>query len=527
MTISPAVSDEALSHRQVLRVLSGILVGMFLAALDQTIIVTPLPSIAAELSGVEHLSWVVAIYLLTSTISTPIYGKLSDLYGRRRLLQCAISIFLTGSVLCALSQTMSQLIAARALQGLGGGGLITLAHALLADHVSPRERGRYQGYLSGTWATASVGGPVLGGLFVDHLSWRWVFWINLPIGAVALLLCWHSLRHLPQRYQRRAIDYPGALLLAAGASSLLLVATWGGSQYAWVSAPILGLVATGIILLALFLIQELRAIEPILPPRLFRNDVFRVANSASGVTSMVVFGTTMLLPIFLQIVAGVTAAQSGLLMAPFTGTTVVGAFTTGSVMRSTGRYKRLPLIGLSLAVVSLGLLATMTFHTPHLVIAGYLTLLGYGIGMSLPVMLVSVQNAAEPRDMGSATSAVNFFRSLGGSFGAAVLWSVLIIALNHQLADGPGARLAENGYALLQGGPAAIAALPPEVRAIILPALSDAFHVVFATAAGLALTALLISTTLNERPLRTTAGPGAATAEAAELPLTPENAIGD
>jgi EmrB/QacA subfamily drug resistance transporter len=523
-TVPAPAASATLSHQQVLRVLSGILLGMFLAALDQTIIVTPLPSIAAELSGVEHLSWVVAIYLLTSTVSTPIYGKLSDLYGRRRLLQCAIIIFICGSVLCALTQNMSQLIAARAVQGLGGGGLITLAHALLADHVSPRERGRYQGYLSGTWATASVGGPVLGGLFVDHLSWRWVFWINLPIGALALLLCWRSLRHLPQRYERRSIDYPGALLLAAGAASLLLVATWGGSQYPWTSAPILGIAAAGVLLFALFLIQELRAIEPILPPRLFRNDVFRVANSASAVISMVVFGTTMLLPIFLQIVAGVSAAQSGLLMAPFTGTTVVGAFTTGWTMRTTGRYKRMPLIGLSLATLALGLLATMTSTTSHLAIAGYLTVLGYGIGMSLPVMLVSVQNAAEPRDMGSATSAVNFFRSLGGSFGAATLWSVLIIALNHELAGRTGAQLAENSYALLQGGPDAIARLAPDVRAAILPALSDAFHVVFAAAAGLTLVSLLICTALNERPLRTNAGP----APAASPPLpAPEKASAD
>lgn len=525
MTASSDVATSAtLSHRQVLRVLSGILLGMFLAALDQTIIVTPLPSIAAELSGVEHLSWVVAIYLLTSTVSTPIYGKLSDLYGRRRLLQWAICIFVLGSTLCALSRDMTQLIAARAVQGLGGGGLITLAHALLADHVSPRERGRYQGYLSGTWATASVGGPVLGGLFVDHLSWRWVFWINLPIGALALLLCWRSLRHLPQRYQQRAIDYPGAFLLAAGAAALLMVATWGGSQYPWISAPVLGLAAAGVLLLCLFLIQELRAIEPMLPPRLFRNDVFRSANGASVVISMVIFGTTMLLPIFLQIVAGVSPAQSGLLMAPFTGTTVVGAFTTGWTMRTTGRYKRMPMIGLSLAALALNLLATMTSTTPHLAIGGYLTILGYGIGLSLPVMLVSVQNAAEPRDMGAATSAVNFFRSLGGSFGAATLWSVLIIALNYQLASGAGAHLTENSYALLQGGPDAIARLAPDVRAIILPALSNAFHVVFATAAGLTLLSLLIAATLNERPLRTNAGP----APTAQPPLrTPENASAD
>jgi len=495
-------ADEALSHRAVLRILSGILLGMFLAALDQTIISTALPTMAAELLGVEHLSWVVAVYLLTSTASTPIYGKLSDLYGRRSLLQGAITIFIGGSILCAIAQSMPQLIIARAFQGLGGGGLITLAHAVLADHVSPRERGRYQGYLSGVWATASVGGPVLGGFFVDHLSWRWVFWINLPVGALAYLLCWRALRHLTRRSERRSIDYLGATLLTGGVASLLLVATWGGSQFSWLSPPIVALSLGGVALLALFLIQELRAIEPILPPRLFRNSVFRTANTVSFLVAMVLFGTTMLLPIFLQIVTGMSPGRSGLLMAPFMGATVVSSFITGRIMQATGRYKRLPILGLGLATTGLALLATMTATTPTAAIAGYLATIGMGFGFTFPVMLVSVQNAADPRDIGVASSAVNFFRSMGGSFGAAILWSVLIVALEHRLASG-GAVLGDDSLALLRGGPEGSARLTPGLKDTVLPALGHAFHVVFAAAAGLAGIALAVAATLQERPLRT------------------------
>ncbi|HTS90677.1 MAG TPA: MDR family MFS transporter [Stellaceae bacterium] len=495
-------AEAPISHRAVLRILSGVLLGMFLAALDQTVISTALPTMAADLSGVEHLSWVVAVYLLTSTASTPIYGKLSDLYGRRSLLQGAITIFVGGSMFCAIAQSMPQLILARAVQGLGGGGLITLAHAVIADHVSPRERGRYQGYLSGVWATASVGGPVLGGFFVDHLSWRWVFWINLPIGALAYLLCWRALRHLTRKSESRAIDFLGACLLTSAVASLLLVATWGGSQFPWLSLPIIALGGGGLALLALFLVQELRAIEPILPPRLFRNDVFRTANCTSFLVAMVLFGTTMLLPIFLQIVSGMSPGRSGMLMAPFMGATVVSSFITGRLMRSTGRYKRLPIIGLSLATLGLALLATMTVNTPVLAISSYLAIIGMGFGFTFPVMLVSVQNAADPRDIGVASSAVNFFRSMGGSFGAAILWSVLIVALGHRLASG-GAAVGDDSLALLRGGPEGLARLPQGLREAVLPALGYAFHVVFASAAGIAGVALAVAATLQERPLRT------------------------
>ncbi|HLJ20093.1 MAG TPA: MDR family MFS transporter [Stellaceae bacterium] len=494
----------AASHREILRILSGVLLGMFLAALDQTIITTALPTMAAELGGVEHLSWVVSVYLLTTTVSTPIYGKLSDLYGRRPLLLIAIGIFLLGSALAALAQTMPQLIGARALQGLGGGGLITLAQTVIADHVSPRERGRYQAFMGGVWATASVGGPMLGGFFVDHLSWRWVFWINLPVGALAMLLCWLALRHLPQHYERRSIDYVGAVLLTLGVTALLLVATWGGSQFPWLSLPILGLSGAGVALLSLFALQELRASEPILPPRLFRNDIFRTANACGSVVSLMMFGITMLLPIYLQLVVGMSAGRSGLLLAPLTGASVVGAFSSGQIMRRTGRYKRQPLIGLSLATLALILLALMSASAPTTLIGAAFALFGVGVGASFPVMLVAIQNAADPRDIGAATSALNFFRSMGGSFGAAVLWSVLMIALAHKLPGGGATSLPENAIGLLQGGPEAFANLSPALKATLLPALAGAFHVVFAVAAALSAIALAIATRLREQPLRTT-----------------------
>src|SRR6185312_1018117 len=266
--VEPRAAGGAFSHREILVILSGVLLGMSLAALDQSIVATALPAIAGELHGLERLSWIVSAYLLTSTASTPIYGKLSDLYGRRVLLQIAIAIFVVASVLCAAAQDMPQLIAARALQGLGG-GLISMAQAVIADVISPRERGRYQGYLSGMWATASVGGPVLGGFFVDYLSWRWVFWINLPVGIAAFILCRRALARLASPRQRRRIDYLGATLLTAGVADLLLVASWGGTTFAWTSATLIGLMAAALPLVGGFMLQELRAAEPIMPPRLF------------------------------------------------------------------------------------------------------------------------------------------------------------------------------------------------------------------------------------------------------------------
>jgi EmrB/QacA subfamily drug resistance transporter len=506
-----AEGEGSFSHREVLGILSGILLGMLLAALDQSIVATALPAIAGELSGLEHLSWIVAGYLLTSTASTPIYGKLSDLYGRRVMFEIAIALFVAASLLCGLAQNMPELIAARVLQGLGGGGLISMAQAIIADVISPRERGRYQAYLSGMWATASVGGPVLGGFFVDYLTWRWVFWINLPLGIAAFLLCRRALAGLARRRIRRRIDYLGAALLTAAIADLLLIATWGGTAFAWTSPTLLALYSAAPPLVVAFILQELRASEPILPARLFVNPVITVANLVSFMVSMGMFGAIVLLPVFLQLVIGVGAGHSGILLVPLMGGTVVGTFTSGQLMRRTGRYKRYPLLGLAMSTLAFALLATMDAATGSATAMVYMGLLGIGIGMSMPVMLVAVQNAAELRDIGVATATVAFSRSLGGSFGAAILWSVLLAALGRYLAASGGAL----GTELLAGGPGATAHLAPELRALLIPALVQSFHLVFAIAAGIAAASVLAAWFLKELPLRTTAAARVAPSEPA------------
>jgi EmrB/QacA subfamily drug resistance transporter len=497
-----AVEGPAFSHREILVILSGVLLGMMLAALDQSIVATALPAIASDLHGLADLSWIVAGYLLTSTAATPIYGKLSDLYGRRALLQFAIAVFIAASLLCGLAQNIAELVAARALQGLGGGGLISMAQAVIADIIAPRERGRYQAYMSGVWATASVGGPVLGGFFVDHLSWRWVFWINLPLGIAAFFLCRRALARLATPRSRRPIDYPGAILLTAAVADLLLLVTWGGSTLPWTSPRLIFLAVAAPPLLFAFILQELRASDPILPPRLFINPVIGGANLASFIVAMAMFGGVLLLPVFLQLVTGVGAGHSGVLLIPLMGGSVVGAFTSGQMMRRTGYYKRYALSGLVMSTLAFALLATMDETTRPAVAMGYMALLGIGVGMSMPVMLVAVQNAAEPRDIGVATASVAFCRSLGGAFGAAILWSVLLIALGHRLG---GAALAGN---LLEG--ADTTALTAAQRAVLVPALVPAFHLVFALAALIAAASAAATLFLKELPLRTTPRAGAA-----------------
>ena len=483
------------THREVLAILAGVLLGMFLAALDQTVVATALPTLAADLGGADHLSWIVAGYLLAATASAPIYGKLSDIYGRRAMLRVAIAVFVVGSVLSGLSQSILQLVGARALQGLGGGGLMTLAHATIGDVVSPRERGRYQAYISGMWAVASVGGPTVGGLFVDFLSWRWIFVANVPLGLAALFLCHRALRRLAFERVARPIDYLGALLLTGAVGPLLLVITWGGTVLPWNSAMLHTLAAAGAALLVLFVLQERRAPEPMLPPRLLRNPVVRVANLASFLNAMAVFGASIFLPVFFQLVTGASASASGLLIIPLMGGTVCGAFTSGQLMRWSGRSKPFPLGGLVLVSGSFLVLATVTPESPPLLGTAAMAIAGYGFGLVFPVMLVSVQNAAEPRDLGAASATVNFFRSLGGSFGVAVLWSVLLLSL-----DAGDAALARE---IVRGGPAALAGLPPDDRILVAAQLTEGFHAVFLAIAAIAALGFVVLLFLEERPLGT------------------------
>ncbi len=426
----PTSSPAGLTHRQVLVVFSGLILAMFLAALDQTIVGTALPTIVNNLHGLNHLSWVVTAYLLTSTISTPLYGKLSDQYGRRHLFQIAIVVFLVGSALAGLSQTMWQLIACRGIQGLGAGGLMALSMTIIGDIVAPRERGRYQGYTGATFALSTVAGPLLGGLITDNLSWRWIFYINIPIGIVALVVISSVLR-MPFTRSRHDIDYLGTVLMTLGVSSALLVTVWGGTQYAWGSPLIIGLAASAVVLVALFALWERHAAEPILPPHLFRSGIFRVASSASFLLSMVLFGALIYMPVYLQLVDGVSAMVSGLLVIPMMAGVLVASVGSGQIVTRTGRYKIFPVVGAVLMGLGMWLLSHLGLHTSHVTMSLYLVVLGAGFGMIMQIMVLATQNAVEPTELGTATSAVMFFRSLGGAFGTSLFGAIFVAGLGH------------------------------------------------------------------------------------------------
>ena len=365
-------------------------------------------------------------YLVSSTAVTPIYGKLSDLYGRRPLLMIAIAGFLVGSLLCGFAQSMSQLVVFRALQGLGGGGIMSLTHTTIGDIVSPRERGRYQAYFSANYAAASVFGPVLGGVFADHLGWQWVFWINLPIGICALWVLNRALKRLTAKGIRHRIDFVGASLIVMTVCAVLLLTTLGGNGEAWTSPKMLALAALVLLLGSATVFQERRADEPILPPRLFANPVYRVTMVSSLLTSMVMIGATVFVPLLLQLVLGLSAQNSGLMLIPLSGAIVIGATISGRVISKTGRYKMLPLIGMALNGSGLLLLSFATSRTSLWLISVEMMVLSVGTGLSLPVQLVAVQNAVEPRDLGAATATVNLFRSMGGSFGVTLFGALLI-----------------------------------------------------------------------------------------------------
>ncbi len=492
-----------LSHRQILIVFSGLMLGMFLAALDQTILGTALPSIVNTLHGLNHLSWVVTAYLLTSTVSTPIYGKLSDQFGRKGLFQLAIVIFLVGSALAGFSQNMIELIAFRGIQGLGAGGLMALAMTIIADVVSPRDRGKYQGYFAATFAVSSVAGPLLGGVFTDDLSWRWIFYINIPIGIVTLVVT-SSVLKLPFHRRAHSIDYVGAVLMLVGVTATLLVMVWGGVQYAWGSATIIGLGLVAAVFIVAFVMWERQAHEPLLPPELFRLGIFRVSSTVSFLLSVLMYGAIIYLPVYLQLVDGVSATISGLLLVPLMLGVLASSALSGQVVSRTGVYKPFPIAGSCLVVVGMFLLSRLDLATPHWMLSIYVIVLGAGFGMIMQVMVLSTQNAVPADQIGTATAAVVFFRSLGGVFGAALFGAVFVAGLNHWipvLVPGASSSIHVNGSFSMSR--AQLHTFPPAVQHGILDAFVRSLHSMFLIGIPLAIAMLVGSTLLKQLRLRT------------------------
>lgn len=491
----------SMTHRQRMAAFLGVMLAMLLAALDQTIVATALPRIVADLHGFQRLSWVVTAYLVTATVTVPLYGKLSDLYGRRRLFTIAIVVFLSGSALCGIAQTMDQLIAFRALQGLGAGGLIPLAQAAIGDLFSPRERGRYQGYIGAVWGTAAVAGPLLGGLLTDHASWRWIFYVNLPLGAVALAVVTTQM-HVPSGRRSHRIDYAGAVTLTTAITALLLVAVWGGVTYAWGSAPIVGLGVAGVALLALFLAIERRAPEPIVPLALFGNSIVAVANIASLLVGAALLGATIYIPLFAQGVIGTSATNSGVVLMPLSLGWVSASITTGRLVSHTGRYRIFPIVGTIVALVGFWLLTRMGTGTSSAVVVRNMVVIGLGMGLLFQTYVIALQNAVHPRDLGTATATNQFFRSIGGTFAVAAFGTLLATRLASELPRHVGAAAQTiNPQRLLQA-PALAHRLPPNLVAGVRESLAVSLHDVFVACLPLMVLALVCSLFLREIPLR-------------------------
>ncbi|HEY8447580.1 MAG TPA: MDR family MFS transporter [Thermomicrobiales bacterium] len=490
----------ALSHQQILVILGGVMAGMFLAALDQSIVGTALPRIVSDLGGLNHLSWVVTAYLLTSTASTPLWGKISDLYGRRIIFQSTIAIFLIGSALCGLSQDMFQLIAFRAIQGLGGGGLMAIALSIIGDVIPPRERGRYQGYFGAVFGTSSVAGPLLGGWFTDGPGWRWIFYINLPIGALALVITSLALK-MPVARREHAIDYSGAALIVASVTSLLLYLNWAGDAFGWTAPKSLVLVAVAVVLAAAFVYVESRAKEPIIPLRLFQNAVFRIGNIFGFLSGMAMFGAIIFLPLYLQGVKGMSPTRSGLSMLPVVIGILTSSISSGRLISRTGRYKIFPIAGSAILIVAILLFSRLQVSTPYWKIAIFAFLFGLGLGMTLQTIVVAVQNAVEMRDLGTATSSTTFFRSLGGAIGAAIFGAVLGIRLDHYLGEAV-AGLPTSGASLEANNIQAMQALKGPERDFVLGAFTNAIDDVFLACLPFIVLALIVALFLEERPLR-------------------------
>jgi EmrB/QacA subfamily drug resistance transporter len=485
------------SRHRVRLIFSALLLVLLLASLDQTIVSTALPTIVGDLGGLDHLSWVVTAYLLTATVSGPLYGKLGDLFGRKLVLQVAIVIFLVGSALCGLSQSMGQLIGFRALQGLGAGGLIVVTLAVVGDIIPPRERGRYQGYFGAVFGVSTIIGPLLGGFFVDNLSWRWIFYVNLPIGIVALAVIAVAF-HAPTELRRHAMDYLGAALLAADLTAIVLFTSLGGTTWAWGSPQIVGLIVVSIVLLPAFLFVESRAQEPILPLSLFRNRTFATTSAVGFIVGFALFGAVTFLPLYLQITKGSSPTRSGLELTPLMAGLLVTSIISGNAITRWGRYRPFPIAGTAVMALGLFLLSRLEAGTPTWEVLGAGVVLGLGLGMVMQVLVLAVQNAVDPREMGVATSGSTLFRQIGGSIGVSIFGAIFANRLHVEVA----ARLPANVRPPQADNPAAIRALPSAVRSLFEDAFAAALHPVFLTAAGVSLLAFALAWLIPALPLR-------------------------
>ncbi|MEU9731868.1 DHA2 family efflux MFS transporter permease subunit [Streptomyces sp. NPDC048002] len=484
-------------------VLFALMIAMMLAMLDNMIIGTAMPTIVGELGGLDHLSWVVTAYTLATAASTPIWGKLGDMYGRKATFMTSIVIFLIGSALSGLAQDMGQLIGFRAVQGLGAGGLMVGVMAIIGDLIPPRERGRYQGMIAAVMALAMIGGPLVGGTITDHWGWRWAFYINLPLGAVALALIALVL-HLPKQRAKGGIDYLGVVLLTVGITAIVLVTTWGGTQYAWDSAQIVGLIAAGVVSLIAFTYWQTRAKEPVLPLRIFRSRNFTLMAVIGFITGFVMFGATLYLPLFQQSVQGASATNSGLLLLPMLGAMLVTSVVAGRVTTNTGRYKVFPLAGGALMTVGLYLLSTMDTDTSRVTSGLFMAVVGLGLGCLMQVTMLVAQNSVEMKDMGVASASSTLFRTLGSSFGVAIMGALFTGRVQDVMTDRAGALGGQATDQAAQLDAAGLAELPEQARQAYQFAVSSGTHSAFLLAAAAAVVALIAAIFVKEVTLRRT-----------------------
>lgn len=514
--VTTAPESQGLSHRQILTIMSGLLLGMFLAALDQTIVSTAMRTIADKLNGQTAQAWVTTAYLVTSTVSTPLYGKLSDLYGRKPFYLFAIGAFLVGSVLCGQAHSIYELAGYRAIQGLGAGGLLSLAFAIIGDLVAPRERAKYQAYFTSVFAASSVLGPVLGGFFAgqDQIlgidGWRYIFYINLPLGALAF---WTVQRHLtlPRHRTERRIDYLGAALLTTTVVPLLLVAE-KGREWGWGSGLTLGMLAVSVVSLVAFLPREAKMGEDaILPLRVFRNKVFSVTSVVAFFVGMVMFGGLVLMPLYLQIVKQETPTRAGLQLTALMAGLMGSSLTVGRIMQRTGRYKIFPIFGTAIMFVGALLFSTLSLTTPIPQVMSYMVVMGIGLGLTMQMLVIAVQNALPPSDMGLSTSSVTFFRSMGGTLGAAVSLGVLFGSVRGNILDRaaeahfPAAALhAIRTVSLDNTGN--FSKLPVAARNVVLSGFADSMDTVFLVVAAACIPAFIGTFFIKEVPLRSQSG---------------------